>query len=291
MSDADTSGVQPGSMHGKLCVVTGATSGIGRETALGLAALGADVLLVGRDSARGAAAVADIKARGHRGEATFLAADFSSQASVRRLADEIRARHPRIDVLVNNAGGVNATRRLTVDGIEETFAVNHLAPFLLTQLLRDVLLASTPVRVVTVASEAHRMLKTLDFDNLQGEKRYKPLLAYSISKLANILFTYELARQLQGTGVTTTCLHPGVVRTGIWQSSRGFLKFVILLAKPFMMTSAQSAQTVVRLAADPALADTTGRYFQKEKETRSSELSYDAEITARLWKTSEALIR
>ncbi len=291
MSDTDASGVQPGPMRGKFCVVTGATSGIGRETALGLAALGADVLLVGRNATRGEATVAEIKARRNEGEATFLAADFSSQASVRRLAEKIRTRHSRIDVLVNNAGGVNATRRLTVDGIEETFAVNHLAPFLLTQLLRDVLLASTPARVVTVSSEAHTMLKTLDFDNLQGEKRYKPLLAYAISKLANVLFTYELARQFDGAGATANCLHPGVVRTGIWQESRGLMRFVVTLAKPFMLSSAQSARTVVRLAVDPALANITGRYFSKAKETRSSELSYDPEIAARLWKASEALIR
>lgn len=289
MSAAVSPGHEAGSMRGKFCVVTGATSGIGRETAVGLASLGADVLLVGRNVERGNAAVAAIKAQG--GAATFLAADLTSQASVRRLAEEVKARHPRIDVLVNNAGGVNATRRLTVDGIEETFAVNHLAPFLLTQLLRDLLVTSAPARVVTVSSEAHRMLKTLDFDNLQGEKRYKPLLAYSVSKLANVLFTYELARLLQGTGVTTNCLHPGVVRTGIWQGSRGLFGVIVTLAKPFMMTAERSARAVVHLAADPALAETTGRYFEKTKEARSSEPSYDAEVAARLWKASETLIR
>ncbi len=290
MNSADPTGVDPGSLRGKFCVVTGATSGIGRETAMGLVALGGDVLLVGRNATRGNEAVASIKALARGGDATFLAADLSSQASVRRLAEEIRSRHPRVDVLVNNAGGWNMERRLTVDGIEETFAVNHLAPFLLTRSLRDVLVASA-ARVVTVSSEAHRSLKTLDFGNLQGEKRYKPILAYSVSKLANVLFTYELARQLQASGVTTNCLHPGVVRTGIWQESRGLLRLIVTLAKPFMLSSERSARSVVRLAADPTLANTTGRYFDKEKETRSSDLSYDTEIAAHLWKASEALIR
>ncbi len=278
-----------GSMRGKVCVVTGATSGIGRETAVGLAALGATVLLVGRDAARGEAALADIRAGG-QGEAEFFAADLSSQQEVRRLADAVRARFPRVDVLVNNAGGANADRQLTADGIERTFATNHLAPFLLTALLRDVLTASA-ARVVTVSSQAHRGVRTLDFDNLQGEKQHKPIAAYSLSKLANVLFTYELARQTQGTGPTATCLHPGVVRTGIWQAARGILGVVITVMKPFMISSERSARSVVRLAADPALAGVSGRYFDRDKEVRSSELSYDVGVAARLWQASEALIR
>ena len=281
----------PASMLGKVCVVTGATSGIGREAALGLAALGATLLLAGRDASRGEAVLAAARQRGAGEGSAFLAADLSAQASVRRLADDIRARSPRVDVLVNNAGGVNAERRLTVDGIEETFAVNHLAPFLLTSLLRDTLLTSAPARVVTVSSEAHRMLKTLDFDNLQGEKRYKPLLAYATSKLANVLFTYELARHLQGKGVTANCMHPGVVRTGIWASSRGILRLVVALAKPFMLSSEQAARALVWMASDPGLADTTGRYYVKDGETRSSDPSHDTSAAERLWNASEALIR
>ncbi len=276
-------------MRGMVCVVTGATSGIGRETAVGLAALGADVLLVGRDAARGEAALKEARAQGGGGETVFLKADFSSQGEVRRLADEVRTRYPQVDVLVNNAGGVCSERRLTADGIEQTFAVNHLAPFLLTGLLRDRLTDGS--RIVTVSSEAHRMPKTLDFDNLQGERRYKPLFAYGVSKLANVLFTYELARQFQGTATTATCLHPGVVRTGIWTESRGLLRLVVTLAKPFMLSSARSAQSVVRLAADPTLAGVSGRYFNREKEVRSSELSYDAGLAERLWQVSESLLR
>lgn len=289
MNAAVPSGAVHGAMRGKVCVVTGATSGIGRETAVGLAALGADVWLVGRDAARGEAAVAAARAQNGGGEAVFLKADFSLQREVRRLADEVHARCPRVDVLVNNAGGVCPERRLTADGVEQTFAVNHLAPFLLTDLLRDRL--SDTARVVTVSSDAHRMLKTLDFDNLQGEKRYKPLLAYAVSKLANVLFTYELARRFQGSARTATCLHPGVVRTGIWAESRGLFGLVVTLAKPFMLSSEKSARSVVRLAADPTLAATSGRYFNREKEVRSSEISYDANLAARLWQASEALIR
>src|SRR6476660_9325335 len=192
-----------------------------------LAGMGATVLLAGRDRERGEAAVEEIRRRG--GTAEFLQADFWSLHAVRELAAEVRSRYPRLDVLLNNAGGVNAERRLTSDGIEQTFAVNHLATFLLTEELRELLVASAPARIVTVSSEAHRMLKTLDFDNLQGEQSYKGFRAYAISKLANILFTYELDRRLHGTGVTANCLHPGTVRTGIWGAARGILRLLVVL--------------------------------------------------------------
>ena len=208
-------------MASPVCLVTGGTSGIGRAVAGQLAAQGATVLLTGRNRARGEAAVAEICGQG--GSAEFLPADFASLASVRALAAEVRQRHDRLHILVNNAGFVSGsrTRRLTADGDEETFAVNHLATFLLTNLLRDLLVVGAPARVVTVSSDAHRMVRALDFDNLQCERRYKPFLAYGQSKLANILFTYELSRQLEGSGVTANCLHPGVVRTGIWQAASG----------------------------------------------------------------------
>lgn len=205
--------LQP-NLRDRVCLVTGATSGIGRVAAMTLAGQGATVLLTGRDRGRGEAVVEEIQRRGETAE--FFQADFSSLQTVRDLAAEVRSRYPRLDVLINNAGGVNAERRLTPDGIERTFAVNHLATFLLTEELRDLLVASAPARIVTVSSEAHRMLKTLDFDNLQGERRYRGFRAYAISKLANVLFTYELDRRLRGSGVTANCLHPGTVRTGIW---------------------------------------------------------------------------
>jgi retinol dehydrogenase-14 len=279
------------SMRGKVCVVTGATSGIGRDTAAALAARGATVLLTGRNAARAHAILAEIEAAKGSGPAYFIPADFSSQASVRQLAEQIRALYPRIDVLINNAGAAFAERRLTVDGLEETFAVNHLAPFLLTQLLRPTLVDSAPARIVTVSSEAHRGLKSLDFDNLQGEKRFTPVRAYSLSKLANVLFTYELARRLEGSGVTATCMHPGVVRTGIWDVSRGILRAIVTVAKPFMLSSARASTALVKLACDPGLAHISGRYFVKAKETPSSPISYDEALAARLWTTSEALLR
>ena len=178
---------------------------------------------------------------------------------------------------------------MTADGFEETFAVNHLATFLLTHLLRGLLLADTPARVVTVSSEAHRMVPALDFDNLQCERRYKPFLAYAQSKLANVLFTYELARQLAGSGVTATCLHPGVVRTGIWRAAGGVLGVVARLARPFMRAAVSSARAVTRLAADPALAGVSGRYFNRAREVPSSPGSHDRSAWTRLWEVSERL--
>jgi NAD(P)-dependent dehydrogenase (short-subunit alcohol dehydrogenase family) len=250
--------------------------------------MGATVMLAGRDRGRGEGAVEEIRRRG--GTAEFLQADFSSLRAVRELAAEVRARSARLDVLLNNAGGVNAERRLTPDGSEQTFAVNHLATFLLTEELRDLLVASAPARIVTVSSEAHRMLKTLDFGNLQGERSYKGFRAYAVSKLANVLHTYELDRRLRGSGVTANCLHPGTVRTGIWSAAQGILRLVTLVIQPFMISAERGAQPLIKLASDPACATVSGRYFLKLKEVRSSPLSYDTEVSARLWETSAALI-
>ena len=275
-------------MDRNVCLVTGGTSGIGRAVAVQLARQGATVLLTGRDRARGEAAAAEI--RGQGGRAEFLPVDFASLASVRALAAEVRRRHDRLQVLVNNAGiiGGNA-RRLTADGFEETFAVNHLAPFLLTALLRDLLAAGAPARVVTVSSDAHRGVRALDFDNLQGERRYRPMPAYCQSKLANVLFTNELARQTAGSGVTATSLHPGVVRTRIWQGAGGVLGFVGRLAQVFMMSARKSGTYVARLAADPALEGVSGRYFHCGKESPSSPASHDPQMAARLWEVSERM--
>lgn len=256
--------------------------------ATALAEMGATVLLTGRDRGRGETVVGEIRRRGGRAE--FLQADFASLRAVRELAAEVRSRSTRLDVLLNNAGGVNLERRLTPDGFERTFAVNHLAAFLLTEELRDLLVASAPARIVTVASEAHRALKTLDFDNLQGERRYKPLLAYSISKLANVMFTYELDRQLRDCGVTANCVHPGVVNTGIWGAARGFVRLLIRLAQPFMISVERGARPLIKLASDPGCAAVSGCYFEKEKAVPSSPLSYDTEVAARLWETSAEMV-
>jgi NAD(P)-dependent dehydrogenase (short-subunit alcohol dehydrogenase family) len=284
---AASTGLEP-TLSDRVCLVTGATSGIGRVAATALADMGATVLLTGRDRARGERAVEEIRRRG--GTAEFLQADFASLRAVRELAAEVRSRYRRLDVLLNNAGGVNLERRLTPDGFEQTFAVNHLAAFLLTEELRDLLVASAPARVVTVSSEAHRALKTLDFDNLQGERRYKPLLAYSISKLANVMFTYELDRQLRERGVTANCVHPGVVNTGIWGATRGFVRLLLRFAQLFMISPERGARPLIKLASDPDCAAVSGCYFEKEKAVPSSPLSYDTAVAARLWEASAEMV-
>ncbi len=276
------------SMRGKVCLVTGGNSGIGYEAGLVLARSGATVLLTGRDRARGEAAAKELRAAG-AAAAEFLPADLSTMTAVRALAAEVRRRHDQLHVLINNAGLICAERRLTADGLEETFAVNHLAPFLLTNELRP-LLAAGKARVVTVASDAHRSLRTLDFDNLQGEKRYRPFVAYSQSKLENILFTYELAARWAGDGVTANCLHPGVVLTPIWRNAKGILGILATLIKPFMISAEKGGASVARLACTPELEGLTGRYFHRDTERRTTPVSYDKAVSARLWDLSEKLV-
>ncbi len=238
-------------MAGKTVLVTGATGGIGKATAVGLARVGARVGITGRDVARAEAAATDIRAASNNSAVDTFAADLSSQAEVRRLAREVLDVYPRLDVLVNNVGGFWAHRHVTADGLEHTFALNHLAPFLLTNLLLDRLKASAPARVVTVASGAHT-LGRLDFDDLQGEQKYSGQRAYNASKLANVMFTYELARRLQGSGVTATVLHPGVVRTAFGAEDQStFFRIMLPLMRPFMKTTAQGAATSIYLASSP----------------------------------------
>ncbi len=275
-------GMTSGPMAGKTVLVTGGTSGIGKATAAGLAAMGARVGITGRDTARTRAAAAEVAAAAGNPAVDPFSADLSSQAEVRRLAGEVAAAYPRLDVLVNNAGGFWATRRVTADGLEHTFAVNHLAPFLLTGLLLDRLTA----RIVTVSSGAHAAGK-IDFDDLQGERRYSGQRAYSQSKLANIMFSYELARRLDGTGVTATVLHPGVVRTGFAaEDPSPVLKVFLPLIRVFLKTPAQGAATSIYLASSPAVEGVTGEYFADRKPKRSSPASYDTAAAARLWQVS-----
>src|SRR6185503_14947145 len=217
----------------KICVITGATSGIGLETADALAALGARLVLIGRDQARGNAALARLRNRTPDVEAQIHCADLSRLTEIRQLAETLRAL-PRIDVLINNAGAMFTRREVTADGLERTFATNHMAYFLLTELLRERLVASAPARIVNVASDAHRRA-WLDFDDLQGEKRYSGMNAYGRSKLCNILFTRELARRLAGTGVTANCLHPGFVASRFGDESGGLMSWVIKLGKNFAL--------------------------------------------------------
>lgn len=280
-------------MAGRTCLVTGATSGIGKATATGLARLGADLVLVARDPAKGRATVAEIQAATGNPRVEVLLADLASQASVRQAAGELQRGHDRLHVLVNNAGGYWATRHVTVDGLELTLALNHLAYFLLTNLLLDVLRASDPARVVNVTSGAQGV-GDIHFDDLQFERRYRGQAAYNQSKLANVLFTYELARRLEGSGVTVNCVAPGVVRSnfGLADPAPGML-LLTALVRPFMRTPEQGAATSVWLASSPEAEGVTGGYYVlrrgRPSARRSSRRSYDTELAGRLWRVSEEL--
>jgi NAD(P)-dependent dehydrogenase (short-subunit alcohol dehydrogenase family) len=277
-------------MTGKTVLITGGTGGIGRATAEGLARLGSRVAITGRDLARTKAAAAEIAAATGNPLIDAYAADLSSQAEVRRLADEVQQAQPRLDVLVNNVGGFWAHRHLTADGLEHTFALNHLAPFLLTNLLLDRLIASTPARVVTVSSGAQAMGR-IEFDDLQGERGYSGQKAYNQSKLANVMFTYELARRLEGTGVTATVLHPGVVRTAFAAEDPSPLWKVFLpLARRLLKSPERGAQTPIYLASSPKVEGVSGKYFANLKPRSSSKASYDTAAAARLWQVSAELV-
>ncbi len=280
---------QPNSdMSGKICMVTGANTGIGKATAHGLAALGASVIMICRNQSKGEEARADIISESGNKAVDLMIADLASQESIHRLAQDFKDRNDRLDVLVNNAGVILRERTLTADGIETTFAVNHLGPFLLTNLLLDNLKAAAPSRIVTVSSKIHS--RSLDFDNIQGEKHYGATEAYSQSKLENVLFTYELARHLEGTGVTANCLHPGVVGTNLMNGFFPLLaRPLAWLVKPLLTSPETGAETSIYLASSPEVEDVTGKYFMDKKETSSSSGSYDREAAARLWQMSAAL--
>ncbi|WP_116452607.1 SDR family NAD(P)-dependent oxidoreductase [Blastococcus litoris] len=272
-------------MIGKTVLITGGTGGIGKATALGLAALGAHVAVTGRDPQRTQDAVREIRAAGGGPVDAFIA-DLSAQSEVRRVAGEVFERMPRIDALVNNVGGYWNTRHITADGLERTFALNHLAPFLLTNLLLDRLKDSAPARVVTVASNAHK-LGRIDFDDLRGERSYSGGRAYNQSKLANILFSYELARRLEGFAVTVNALHPGMVRTGFGsEDPAGTQRIFVPLLRPFMKSVTRGAVTSIHLTSAPELAEVSGRYFVSSTATSSSPGSYDEAVAARLWQVS-----
>jgi NAD(P)-dependent dehydrogenase (short-subunit alcohol dehydrogenase family) len=277
-----------GPMTGRTVLVTGGSGGIGRATAVGLAVMGAHLAITGRDRGRAEDAAREIRAAG-AGQVDVFVADLSSQSEVRRLAGEVLQRLPRIDVLVNNVGGYWDTRHVTADGLERTFAVNHLAPFLLTSLLLGRLKQSTPARVVTVSSNV-QALGRIDFEDLQAERSYSGARAYSQSKLANVLFTYELARRLQGTSVTANALHPGVVRTALGaEDPRAVQRLLMPVMRPFMKAPAQGAATSVYLASAPGLEQVTGRFFAGRKPRKSAKRSYDQAAAAQLWQVSADL--
>lgn len=274
---------------GKHVVVTGASNGIGLETALGLARLGASVALVARDRAKGEAALVAVREASAGGTPSLFLADLGSLGQVRRLAGELAGALPRIDVLVNNAGAVHAARKESPDGIELTFAVNHLAPFLLTNQLLPRLRASAPSRVVTVSSEAHR-LGPLDLDDLQARRGYSAMKVYGRSKLANVLFSNELARREAGTGVTSNSLHPGVVATGFGRNDPGWFRVLVTLGRPFLAAPEKGARTSIHVAAAPELAGVTGRYFKDLREVSPAAFARDDAVQRRLWDLSERLV-
>jgi NAD(P)-dependent dehydrogenase (short-subunit alcohol dehydrogenase family) len=278
-------------MNGKICLVTGATSGIGKATAQALAQMGATVVIVGRNAAKCAAVVDEIKQLSGNNAVEALIGDLSIMAEVRQIAAQFKAKYSTLHVLVNNAGGVFLKRQITSEGFERTFALNHLNYFLLTNLLLDTLKASAPSRIVNVSSDSHKLAR-LDFDDLQTEKSNFGL-AYGRSKLANIVFSYELARRLEGTGVTVNVLHPGLVRTGL-ASSFGlgavpaaiFDFFLRLVA----LTPEQGAKTSIYLATSPDVENVTGKYWEKCKALSSARAAYDESTWTRLWEVSDKMV-
>jgi retinol dehydrogenase 12 len=273
-------------MNGKTVLITGATDGIGRQTAVEIAKTGARVLVIGRNAQKCLATTEAIgKATGNTNTMSFVA-DLSSPTEVKRLADEIKQWTKRLDVLINNAGAIFMRRELTPEGVEKTFALNHLGYFALTMELLDLLKASAPSRIINVASAAHERAQ-LNFKDLEGKRRYSGFEQYSRSKLCNIYFTYSLAKRLEGSGVTVNCLHPGFVASRFGDNNRGVTKSIIGLAKVFgAVRVREGAKTSVHLASSPEVAGVSGRYFEKCAPKRSSDVSYDEEAAEKLWEIS-----
>ena len=276
-------------MNGKICLVTGGTNGIGKATAQALAQMGATVVIVGRDASRTAQLVDEIRLASGNKNVDSLLADLSSQAEVRRLASEFKSKYSRLHVLLNNAGAVFLQRQLSVDGIEMTFALNHLASFLLTNLLLDTLKASAPARIINVSSDAHASGR-IEFENLQGERRFSPR-AYGNSKLANILFTLELARRLEGSGVTVNALHPGFVATGFAKNNGRVIAALISIVAPLVGRSpAKGAETSVYLASSPNVEGMTGKYFYDSHVIPAAPQAGDMAVARKLWDVSAEMV-
>ena len=273
----------------KICMVTGANVGIGKETARALASAGARVIMVCRSRARGEAARAEIIEQSGNDEVELMLADLSVQADVRKLAAAFQRQHEALHVLVNNAGAYFPQRTESADGLEMTWALNHLGYFLLTNLLLDVIKRSAPARIINVSSAGHTH-GTIDFDDLQMRRNYGGFQAYARSKLANLLFTYELARRLAGTAVTVNALHPGAVNTNIWNNVDGLLgRLLRAVGKFYFLPVEAGAATAIYLATSPDVTGVTGQYFAKQKAVRSSPGSYRTDVAARLWDVSTAM--
>ncbi len=282
---------QEQNLDNKLIMITGANAGIGKVAALELAKQGHHIVMVCRSQERGRAAQAEIKAASGSEQVDLLIADLSVQADIHQLAAEFKQRYDRLDVLVNNAGAIFDKRQKTADGLELTFALNHMGYFLLTDLLLDTLKASAPARIINVSSDAHRR-GSLNFDDLQHEKSYSAFPVYSASKLANVLFTYELTRRLEGSGVTANALHPGFVNTNFGSTMSGIPAFFIgIISRLFATSPEKGAETIIYLAASPEVEGVTGNYFVEKKATRSAPESYDEAVAKRLWEVSEQLVR
>lgn len=276
-------------MAGKICLVTGATNGIGKATAQALAQRGATVVMVGRNPAKTARLVEEIRAASGNQNVDSLLADLSSQREVRRLADEFKSKHARLHVLINNAGGFFLKRQLSVDSLEMTFAFNHLAYFLLTNLLLDALKASAPARIINVSSAAHTSGK-IEFDNLQGERDYTPR-AYNDSKLANILFTMELARRLEGSGITVNALHPGFTATGFAKNNGKVIAALVRMIAPLVARSpARGAATSIYLASAAGVAAVTGKYFYNLQVIPAAPQATDMAVARKLWDISAEMV-
>ncbi|MBA3825550.1 MAG: SDR family oxidoreductase [Ktedonobacterales bacterium] len=276
-------------MAGKVCLATGATNGIGKVTATALANQGATLVIVGRDATKVAETVRDITAQTGNTHVESIVADLSSQAEVRRTAQEFLAKHDRLDVLFNNAGAAFTKRQESVDGLEMTFALNHMAYFTLTQALLPTIQATDAARIVCTASEAHRGAH-IDFADLQSTRRFQGFGAYGRSKLMNIMFGYELARRLSGTGITVNTLHPGFVATGFAKNNGGLIAFAVgVLLRPVEISPAKGAETPIYLATSPEVRGVTGKYFSKRRAISSSKESYVEADQARLWAMSEEI--
>jgi NAD(P)-dependent dehydrogenase (short-subunit alcohol dehydrogenase family) len=279
----------PYDTQGRTALVTGATSGIGYETALGLARSGATVLMVARDRARGEQAAQKVRGKCPSSVVELFVADLASQRDVRDLAAQVQHRHDRLDVLVHNAGVVNPVRRVTAEGIETTLAVNHLAPFLLTELLAPLLAAAAPARIVTVSSYMHTRVKHVPWDDLQSEHRYNAAATYNLTKLMNVLFTYELARRWDKRGITANVLHPGwPLKTNLGREQTGAAGLLDRASKLVGASAPKGAQTSLYLSCSPEVAAITGCYFTRCKPTKSSPLSRDPAAASRLWDASAA---
>ena len=277
-------------MQNKICMVTGATSGMGKATAAALAQMGATVILVARNQVKGEAVRDEIRAESGNPSVEVMFADLSSQDSVRELADTFQRSYHHLHVLVNNAGGIFFRRETTADGLETTFAVNHLAPFLLTNLLLDTLKASAPARIINISSSVER-IGSINFANLQYTRGYISMRAYAQAKLATLLFTYELARRLEGTGVTVNAVTPGPVSTNFGRGGTHIMNSVLPFIFRFARSAEQGAQTAIYLASSPEVADVTGKAFYNNKEVRSSAKSYTPMLQDKLWQVSEELIK